>query len=149
MLLRSILIAALFGAAGCENKLNGPLSFGGFTMTDFFAYDGERTWEFVSEDIELDYILIAELLPEEDVLEDVRAVIVATHAFEDLCRSWIAIGGGVKDEAAHTWEDEAECTRCGFQTYANRRSCALPRVKLLHDTCAEQVGDVVGQAFLH
>jgi hypothetical protein len=70
MLLRSIFWVAILGLAGCPNKLNDNISFGGFTMTDFFPFDGERTWEFVSEDIELDYILVADLLEENEVLED-------------------------------------------------------------------------------
>ena len=62
--------ACLVMLGGCTGGIGDPIGFSGFTMTQFFSFDGERTWEFVNEDINIDYFLVGELSQESDVLED-------------------------------------------------------------------------------
>ena len=91
-----VFLAAGFLLAGCGQSLpNGPLGFGGFTMTEYFSYDGERTWEFVSEDILIDYILVADLNEESEVLEDGFTRVYTIDYTKD-CIS--TEGGCVEDE---------------------------------------------------
>lgn len=59
--------ARLFAAAaallaGCSG--GSTYSYSGYVMENYFPFDGERTWEFVSTDTELTHKIVAELDPQ-------------------------------------------------------------------------------------
>ena len=60
--MRPLAAIALFVLSGCTGNSN--YSYSGFSMTEYFEFDGERTWEFVSQDTDLAYLLIGDLLQE-------------------------------------------------------------------------------------
>jgi hypothetical protein len=89
------MLGSLIGLGGCGGGLTDPIGFGGFTMTEFFTYDGERVWEFINEDIYLDYILIAELSQESELLDDNFTRVYTIDYFKDCINTE---NGCVEDE---------------------------------------------------
>ena len=53
------LVILALGVAGCDSTV----TVSGFQMEQYFPFDGNRTWEFVSSDTSLDYRLVATLDP--------------------------------------------------------------------------------------
>lgn len=61
--------ALLILSAAC-NGADDQYQISGYTMTSFFPFDGDRTWEFTSTDEARAHYLIASLDPEFQTLED-------------------------------------------------------------------------------
>ncbi len=62
-----IALGLLVLMSACEPQ---PVRVSGWQMENFFPFDGARTWEFTSDDVESRHLLIATLDPEAVNLED-------------------------------------------------------------------------------
>lgn len=67
MRLSSIVFLVLM-SGGCEQP--DQWTYSGWSMPDFFSFDGDRVWEYISTDATLPYILVGTLDTEYELLED-------------------------------------------------------------------------------
>lgn len=54
---RSLVVLSLLAAAACDN----PISYSGYQMTQYFPFDGERTWEYKNAETGVPYKIVGTL----------------------------------------------------------------------------------------
>lgn len=75
----SLVMIIASGVAGCGG---GGYQYAGYSMDDFFPFDGARTWEYVNTDVAVPYKLIATL---DNAFEDVDGKKVHTVDYSYEC----------------------------------------------------------------
>jgi hypothetical protein len=70
--------ALALGLFACNGAPNDQFTFSGFDMTDYFAFDGERTWEYISSDTSVAYFWVAELSQDVEEVDGKKVYTVDT-----------------------------------------------------------------------